>query len=300
MIPADGLVVTAEAMTVSEAMLTGESVPVEKKANADELEERDGEGKVFMGTIVLTGIGVLHVTAVGKETEMGKIAASLAGEQRAETPLQSKMAQFARVLTVVIVILAIGLFVVGWLRGVPVREIFMVAVAVAVSAIPEGLVVALTMILVLGMQRLLKRKALVRKLLAAETLGSVTVLCVDKTGTLTRGIMRVVESEGEEPRLAELAQLCNDLSDPIEVAMQEWGEALCRVSTVGCKISEWKRTVTKPFDPEKKYAASEHIYKKHRKVIVRGAPEVVLEMTRFDPATKREWRKKIELLASRG
>lgn len=296
-VPADGEVLSAEALTVSEAMLTGESVPVEKRALGG---EGGGRGKLYMGTVVLTGIGVMRVTKIGGETKMGVIAGKLVGAKRLETPLQTKMKQLARLLTVVIVVLSGLLLLAGIARGQELREMILVAVAVAVSAIPEGLVIALTVILVLGMQRLLKKRGLVRKLLAAETLGSVTVVCADKTGTLTLGEMRVVGSEGEEPRLAELAQLCNDLSDPLELAMKEWGEKLCQVSTVGCKIEEWERAATLPFSPELKYAATRHYYKQQERVAVRGAPEVVMELTKMSKKERQEWGKRCEALSSKG
>lgn len=291
-IPADGSVLQAESFAVSEAMLTGESVPVEKTAA--------GEDKVYMGTVVMTGIAVIKIMKVGRETEMGKIAASLASTQKVETVLQQKMAQFAKILTYVIVAVATLLFIVGWFKGLPIREIFLVAVAVAVSAIPEGLVVALTVILVLGMQRLLKRKGLVRKLLAAEALGSVTVVCSDKTGTLTLGEMQVAGSEGEEPALAEMALLCNDLSDPMEMAMQEWGGRLCEVSVAGCRIDEWERVATLPFSSELKYAATKHTYNNTQRLIVRGAPEVVLDLCVMSSSEKKSWHKKFVEMAARG
>lgn len=300
-IPADGIVLRAESLTVSEAILTGESVPVLKEASVSQTTDTAGkQSTLYRGTVITRGLAVMRVNGVGMNTEMGKIAGSLANEKRSATPLQMKMSHFSRILTLIIITLAIFLFAVGMLRGLPAQEIFLVAAAMAVSAIPEGLAVALTVILVLGMQRLLARRALVRKLLAAETLGSVTVLCSDKTGTLTKGEMHVVGSEGVEPHLAELAQLCNDLSDPIEEAMKVWGENVCRVSSAGCRIEEWKRAATIPFDPSRTYGATYHTYQKHGKIIVRGAPEAILRLSAMNARERRDHELNIEKLARKG
>jgi Ca2+-transporting ATPase len=235
-VPADGIWLKAKDVTVNEAILTGESQSVAKKAiRQTTWQHISDEGKVasdldsdhwaFMGTDVVSGLGRMMIINTGEATKMGQIAQSLATQEEEQTPLQKKLADFSRWLAILVGIVSFVLLIVGLISGTPFVEIFPTAVAVAVSAIPEGLVVALTAILALGMQRILKRQALVRKLVAAETLGSVTVICADKTGTLTEGKMRVVKADFVDHQLGVLGTLlCNDLRDPLEVAMAEWGK----------------------------------------------------------------------------
>lgn len=261
-VPADGIVLESSTLSVNESMLTGESSAI--------IKDSGNQDEVYMGTAVMTGIGIMQVQKVGNETRMGKIAQSLSTTTRTPTRLQQQMAKFASSITIVVVTIASLLFVVGLIRGMAIREIFLVSVAVAVSAIPEGLAVTLTVILAVGMQKLLKRKGLVRKLLVAESLGKVSILCADKTGTLTTGELKVVKAEGDQRRLAEAAVLGNDAADAIEIVAGEWGAKLT-------KLRDWRRTTTVPFDSARKYAASESIGQNKTRLVLRGAPEVVLQ-----------------------
>ncbi|MBW6440612.1 cation-transporting P-type ATPase [Patescibacteria group bacterium] len=192
-IPADGRILEAHELDVDESSLTGESVPITKvsKIQDKQVVEESKDNMVYMGTAISRGRGMMVVTSIGIETKFGQIAQLLKETETEETPLQKQLAAFSKmfgILTflIVIIILAIGLF-----RGIHFEEIFTIAVAVAVAAIPEGLLVAVTVVLAIGMQRILKKGSLVRKLVAAETLGSTTVICTDKTGTLTEGKMKV-------------------------------------------------------------------------------------------------------------
>ncbi|PIT86035.1 MAG: hypothetical protein COU33_05420 [Candidatus Magasanikbacteria bacterium CG10_big_fil_rev_8_21_14_0_10_43_6] len=196
-VPADGRLVTIESLTINEAVLTGESTPVQKSVTVikKEVEVAEQKNMVFKGTTVAEGTGTYIVTSIGAHTELGKIAMLVENTEDEETPLQRQLAVLARKITIIVVILAVGLFLIGLLFGngqYEVLELFKIAIAVAVAAVPEGLVISLTVILAIGMQFILKRNALVRKLVAAETLGSVNVICTDKTGTLTEGNMSVV------------------------------------------------------------------------------------------------------------
>jgi Ca2+-transporting ATPase len=259
-VPADGKLIEAQNLSFNEAVLTGESVPVRRRA---------GE-TVYMGTTVNGGIGKMRVAKTGAETKFGQIAASLKETREPATPLQQQLAQFSKKLTLILGVICAAIFGLGLWRGDSLMSMFITSVAVAVAAIPEGLVISLTVILSLGMQRILKRKALVRKLLAAETLGSVTVICCDKTGTLTEGKMKVVKVlTDNEPRLRQAAVLCNDMRDPLELPMLEWGR---QDSVTVSQCHNLPRLTSIPFDHEKKYIATLH----PGILFVSGAPEVLL------------------------
>ncbi|MCX6816420.1 MAG: HAD-IC family P-type ATPase [Candidatus Beckwithbacteria bacterium] len=252
-VAADGVMIEVNNLSLNEAMLTGESQAVNKRV----------DDEVYMGTIVVSGIAKMLVKTTGQKTKMGKIAESLAETEEPATPLQKQLNRFAGKLTVIIGLICGLIFIIGWLKGHPLVEIFTTSVAIAVAAIPEGLVIALTVILAIGMQRIFKRKALVRKLLAAETLGSVTVIACDKTGTLTEGKMTVVKAlTDDEPLLRKAAVWCNDLRDPLEIAMKDWAgeqEKTSRLDSI-------------PFDPKTKLIVTLHL----GLMLVSGAPEVVL------------------------
>lgn len=284
-VPADGVVLESSTLAINEAMLTGESSAV--------IKDSAKEDEVYMGTAVMTGLGIMRVVSIGNKTKMGKIASSLTTTKRTQTILQQQMEKFAKGLTIVVVVIATLLFAVGLSRGMPMREIFLVSVAVAVSAIPEGLAVTLTVILAVGMQKLLKRKGLVRKLLVAESLGKVTILCADKTGTLTTGELKVVKAEGDQIALAEAAVLGNDVADMIEITAGEWGAKIA-------KIKGWRRTATIPFDSARKYGASESVHGDEKRLIMRGAPEVILEYCRMSDGDKQRQVKRFRELGSEG
>ncbi|HLC99555.1 MAG TPA: HAD-IC family P-type ATPase, partial [Patescibacteria group bacterium] len=192
-VTADGRLIEVNDLEVNEASLTGESLPVLKSIDALEVGKAvpDRKNMVHKGTVVTQGTGEFVVTAVGVETEVGKIAEQIVRTPDENTPLQAVLERFSRRLGLIVVGFALAVFLFGVTVGRSSFEMFQIAVALAVAAIPEGLVVAVTAVLAIGMQRLLRRQGLVRNLLAAETLGSTTVICVDKTGTLTEGEMRL-------------------------------------------------------------------------------------------------------------
>ncbi|OGG60086.1 hypothetical protein A2765_03150, partial [Candidatus Kaiserbacteria bacterium RIFCSPHIGHO2_01_FULL_56_24] len=192
-IPADGRLIVAENIEINEALLTGESAAVEKKTTVvtEETILPDRTDMVFSGTVVEEGGGRFVVTAIGVHTQVGSISRLLAGQEETATPLQRKFLSFSRVIGAA-VIGSVALFsLIGLLRGGSVETIFVTATALIVSAVPEGLLPAITVVLVLGMRRLARQKALVRKLTANEAMGAITVICLDKTGTLTEGAMHV-------------------------------------------------------------------------------------------------------------
>jgi len=223
-VSADCRLLEAHALRVQEALLTGESEAVAKQTEplaAGEIPLGDRRNLLFMGTLIAAGRAVALVVAIGMETELGRIATLLQQVGQEWTPLQKRLDRLGKLLAVVAVAVALLIFAVGLLRGEGLRQMLLMAVSVAVAAIPEGLPAVVTITLALGAQRMLKSHALIRRLPAVETLGAVTVICTDKTGTLTRNIMTVTGliSSGEiiqGPKLADarllliIGALCND------------------------------------------------------------------------------------------
>ena len=231
-IPADARLIEAVGLKINEASLTGESIPSIKDTapTAMGVALADRENMVYAGTVAVRGMGKAVVTAVGEKTEIGQIAKLVSGTVEEKTPLQSRLSKFSSLLGILTATICLLIVAIGVWQGRELFEMFIIAVAIAVAAIPEGLTVAVTVILVLGMQRILHQKALTRKLIAAETLGSTTVICIDKTGTLTEGKMSVAHivigekefelnslgsrQNSEEAKIVSLAlqtaMMCND------------------------------------------------------------------------------------------
>lgn len=322
-IPADGVILSHKQLSVNESILTGESRMVNKvayKSNSKEVlfseaaesftavVERDEDGgkeSVYMGTLVAVGVAEMMVIKTGGETEIGTIAKRLSETIEGDTPLQARLRKLSRFLTMVVVFVALLIFSVGYLSGNSFEEIFTLSVAVAVAAIPEGLAVSLTAILAIGMQRILKKKALVRKLLAAEVLGSVSVICSDKTGTLTEGQMRVthVETDDEE-KLLYAASLGNDLNDPLEVGMWEWAKKKISRGALGAHDEKSINDLVKdhpildqmPFDSKERWAAK--LFEKGLFVV--GAPEVLLSFSKLSKEKQLKWKELIVKQAEKG
>jgi len=193
-VPADLRLSEAAGLRIDESALTGESLPADKDTDPVDLSAGIGDrrGLAYAGTLVAAGSGSGVVTGTGSRTELGRIGQMIAEVETLSTPLTRQMAAFGRVLSVVIVAMAAGMFVIGWLfHDLPLGELVMAAIGFAVAAIPEGLPAILTITLALGVQKMARRNAITRRLPAVETLGSVTVICTDKTGTLTRNEMTV-------------------------------------------------------------------------------------------------------------
>jgi len=293
-VPADGVLIEATDFSVNEAILTGESMSVNKEAN-EAVDKAKKENKVFMGTTVVTGIAKMTVIKTGMETEMGKIGRSLEEVEEEATPLQVQLDKLARILALVVGAITLIIFLLGELLGHEPLEMFTTSVAVAVAAIPEGLVVTLTVILALGMQRILKKKAIVRKLMAAETLGSVSTICADKTGTLTEGEMKVVKADFTDKELGIKASiLCNDMRDPLEVAMFNWAEEEIGKSE-GIK-EKYPRLDEIPFSPKYKYIVTLH----PNLFFISGAPEVILSRCKMQNSKLKEWQKKLDEYGNKG
>lgn len=230
-VPADARLLHAVSLKSEESALTGESVPSEKDAQAvvaDNAPLGDRSNMVFSGCSITYGTATAVVTATGMDTEMGKIANLLENEEDGQTPLQQKLAQLGKYLGIIAVAACAVIFFVGIANDIPVLEIFMTAVSLAVSAIPEGLPAIVTIVLSIGVQRMVQKNAIIRRLPAVETLGSASVICSDKTGTLTQNRMTLVQAycDGEP----ETEQICSENSPQVRRLLQY--AALCCDGTV--------------------------------------------------------------------
>lgn len=299
-VPADARLLKSVSLKSEESALTGESVPSEKDAEA-EVEEKaalgDRSNMVFSGCSITYGTATAVVTGTGMHTEMGKIAGLLDGESETQTPLQKKLAQLGKYLGILALVACAVIFVIGLLNGIDVLEIFMTAVSLAVSAIPEGLPAIVTIVLAIGVQRMVKKNALIRRLPAVETLGSASVICSDKTGTLTQNRMTLtkvwldgsdkledVSSQNSETarRLLCYGTLCCDgsvafqpdgkeqhIGDPTEtsiiVAAHKNGMAQEQLN------QSYPRLAEIPFDSDRKLMTSVNKIEGKNVVIVKGA-----------------------------
>ena len=220
-VPADGRLLEAASLKIEESALTGESVPAEKETDA--LHCPDGQSVLlgdrrnmaYMGSTAVYGRGRMIVTATGMDTEMGRIAGALSATENEETPLQKKLTALGKTLSKLVLGICVFIFIFSLVRAGNYRletvlSTFMVAVSLAVAAIPEGLATVVTVVLSIGVTRMSKRKAVIRRLTAVETLGCTQVICTDKTGTLTQNKMTVVKHTGNARHLAEAMALCND------------------------------------------------------------------------------------------
>jgi len=231
-IPADARLLRCAGLKSEESALTGESVPSEKDAVAEVKDNAplgDRSNMVFSGCSVTYGTATAVVTATGMDTEMGKIANLLDDETDSETPLQMKLSQLGKYLGFVALVACAIIFVVGLSNGIPAMEIFMTAVSLAVSAIPEGLPAIVTIVLSIGVQRMVKRNALIRRLPAVETLGGASIICSDKTGTLTQNRMTLVKAYFDGKETTE--DISDDCSDEIKKLLQ-YGTLCCDGSVV--------------------------------------------------------------------
>lgn len=295
-VPADARLIECASMKVEEAALTGESVPVNKKIEKLTLgKEKDiplGDRKnmVYMGSVVVYGRGTAVITATGMDTEMGKIADALANAKEGRTPLQIKLAQLSKVLTVLVIgicafIFGFSLLTADAINGEVALNTFMVAVSLAVAAIPEGLATVVTIVLSIGVTNMSKKNAVIRKLTAVETLGCAQIICSDKTGTLTQNKMTVVEHYGEdEAFLATAMSLCSDAQlDDSNNAVGEPTE--CALVNYATKLSfnknklkeEQPRVAEAPFDSMRKMMSTVHQTKEGIVQYTKGAPDEVLK-----------------------
>lgn len=321
-IPADSRIIESSNLEVVEATLTGESVASVKNSTTIEAGTvlADRENMAYMGTMVVSGAGVGAVTSTGGNSQLGLIASLIQGTRDEKTPLQHKLTDLTRNLTAIVIIIAFIVVFIGIFRGQPLfysangheEGILYTGISLAVAAIPEGLLVAVTVILALGMKKILKQKSLVRRLIAAETLGSTSVICTDKTGTLTEGKMSVakifvsgktigfeealgLENKKNIEQLVKISVLCNDafienfdkdislwspIGDPTETAL------IAHATQLGFNKDtlerEYPRMQEIPFHTELKLMATlNETPEKKRAIFVKGSPENVLSHSSF-------------------
>lgn len=295
-VPADGRIIESASLKIEEAALTGESVPANKIAGLLKLDagEKDvplGDRKnmAYMGSTVVYGRGKMVITGTGMKTEMGKIAEALSMAQDEATPLQIKLNQLSKILTVLVIGICIVIFAVGLLRaGISsdtILSTFMVAVSLAVAAIPEGLAAVVTIVLSIGVTNMSKRNAIIRKLTAVETLGCTQIICSDKTGTLTQNKMTVVEHVADDEKALETAMaLCSDaeydadageaVGEPTECALVNDAAKNGMIKTQ--LKEEYVRVGEAPFDSLRKMMSTVHETKDHKIIqFTKGAPDEV-------------------------
>ena len=269
-VPSDGRLLESTKLALDEAILTGESEPVSK--TADE--------QVFMGTTALTGRGLLEVQHTGSNTELGRIATSLLEHVEEDTPLQVRLKAFSKTLTWIVAGFTVVVLAAGLITGREFLDMLRISIILAIAAVPEGLLIAVTVILVLGMRKILERNGLVKRLLAVETLGSVTVICTDKTGTLTEGRMRVTRTDLVDPvRAYQTMVLCNDLEGPVDVALWEYAKTIVTEEPQEL-VNGTERLAVELFSSETKFMVTANRVEGEKFNYLKGAPEIVLEMCR--------------------
>ncbi len=296
-VPADARIIKSWNLGTQEAALTGEWLAAKKSAEVlppgTPLADRDN--MVYMGTNVEDGEAIAVVTAIGVKTELGKIARMIKETKEEKTPYQKKLTRFAEIIGLVVGGVCLLIFLEGVLTGKPLIEMFVTSVAVAVAAVPEGLPIAMTVILALGMQRILKRKGLVRKLASAETLGSTSIIATDKTLTLTEGRMEMSVIESDDKKMAlRIAALANEsfIENPQDKPLQ-WrikGGPTDRAKTAGAAVNGVLKPVLEkrfnkideiPFSSKNKFIAMLYADKKHPtdSLFVSGAPERIIDLS---------------------
>lgn len=301
LVPADGRLLEAAGLKADESAMTGESVPVEKVAGEGLPEETalgDRRNMVIGSTIITAGRGVAVITATGMDSEVGKVAGLLLEQEEAETPLQRRMGEISKTLSFVCLCVCAVMFGVGLLQGREMLDMFMTAVSLAVAAIPEGLPAIVTIVLALGVQRMAKRGAIVKKLPAVETLGCAGVVCSDKTGTLTQNKMTVRQiwtpEGGDQRALLSAAALCSDAvlsggrshGDPTETALVD--AALAEGLDKNTLERETPRRGEVPFDSQRKLMTTVHLLPEGGfRVCVKGAPDVLLARCRLSEGEKK-------------
>lgn len=323
-VPADMRLLEAHALRSDQAALTGESMPVGKstEADADDTDLADRRNSVYSGTLVTAGQGVGVVFATGQSTELGRISTLLSEVEVLTTPLLQRINRFARALTVLIIAMAVSMVALGaWLHALALGEGLLAGIALAVAAIPEGLPAIITITLAIGVRAMADRQAVIRHLPAVETLGSVSVICSDKTGTLTANHLSARQLALPEQTMATAdltlnesshalvmaGVLCNNAEvdpasgdtsgDPLEVALLELAQR--HECDIAALRAEYPRLSLIPFASDHKYMATLH----PGVIMLKGAPEVVLDLcqpSRGSAGASKDWHAELEHLTAQG
>ncbi|MFA4880260.1 MAG: HAD-IC family P-type ATPase [Candidatus Doudnabacteria bacterium] len=292
-VPADGEIIEGVNLLINEAILTGEEEAVAKTT-------KEENNFVFMGTMAISGRGIMKVLNIGKETAIGKIEQKLADIKERKTPIQLKLDEFSKSLGKIILIVCAIVFLVGLFYRVDAWEMFKFAVILAVAAIPEGLPIAITVILALGVRRVLKRNGLVKRLISVETLGSTSVICTDKTGTLTEGKMKVVKTDFLDKGKTLLAlTLNNEQRSGLEAAIWDYIKKEKRFNPQDI-FDKTERVYEEPFDSEKKYSMTINKVENKEIAFLKGAPEVILLFCQIFDEEKNKILGEIEKWADEG
>jgi len=296
-VPADARIIKSSNLRINEAPLTGEWLTAAKHSRTlkQDISVADRENMAYMGTIVEQGKGVAIVIGTGLDTEIGKVALLIRETREEKTPYQKKLAHFSSIVGILISFVCFFIFLEGLIKGKGFIEMFTTAIAVAVASIPEGLPVAMTVILALGMQRVLKKKGLVRKLSAAETLGSTSVICTDKTLTLTQGKMQVSKIRANDKKFCStISLLCNEafIENP-EAPKESWrliGSPTGKALILGAEKNglhksklekEFLKIDTIPFNSKSKFVVTLHQNKNRNLLFLAGAPEKLIGLSSF-------------------
>lgn len=343
-VPADGRLLEARSLKVDEGMLTGESTPAEKeiKTFGNDVPIGDRINMVFSGTIVTYGRGKFLVTATGNDTEIGQVAGLLESTTEQKTPLQRGLDSFSKKLSMAILVLSLVILGIQLLRVFlegsadmtqDIVNAFMFAVAVAVAAIPEALQSIVTIVLSVGTKKMARQHAIIRKLPAVETLGSTSIICTDKTGTLTQNKMTVIDHfladgqsgefsndpkhwEADEQRLIEISVLANDatisedgtkLGDPTEIALIDYSEE--QNQSYRDLRKKYPRQAELPFDSDRKLMSTLHTINQQKTMVTKGGPDIVFkrsskvlldgQVVDFTPELKTRFQKQNEAFSER-
>ena len=306
-VPADCRLINTYNLKIEESSLTGENIPEEK--DADKVLKKDTNigdmcNMAFSTTIVVNGHGEAVVTDIGMNTKVGKIAGMIIEDESPETPIQKKLGEVGKILAIVCIIICVLIFVIGVFKKIPIVEMFMTSVGLAVAAIPEGLPAIVTIMLSIGVTKMAKKNSIIRKLPAVETLGSSTVICSDKTGTLTQNKMTVVETRGicglaqrdEKKFILELGTMCTDTNEQYINSVSDKNGTKKKLEAVGepteaaitnCAIEnnirksklyeQMPRINEIPFDSTRKIMTTVHKIGEKYRIITKGAPDVLIK-----------------------
>lgn len=290
-VPADCRIIKSYNLKIEESSLTGETIPILKDENVKlkgDCNIGDMVNMAFGTTIITNGSAEAVVVETGMNTKVGKIANMIINDESPETPIQKKLGQIGKTLGIGCLIICAIIFIIGILKKIPVIEMFMTSVGLAVAAIPEGLPAIVTIVLSIGVTKLAKHNSIIRKLPAVETLGSSSVICTDKTGTLTKNEMNVVEYEDANMKkidlILELGTMCTDvqiqnngkiLGDPTEIAIVEGANRIYKNRSE--LYSKYPKINEIPFDSNRKLMSTIHKFNNKYRIITKGAPDVLLE-----------------------